>query len=50
MDKHGQANAREQELRNWFVRGLAGDAAAYHAFLKDLSTHLRGFFRKLVKI
>src|SRR5437762_12722291 len=46
MDKHGQANAREQELRNWFVRGLAGDAAAYHAFLKDLSTHLRGFFRK----
>ena len=46
MDKHGQANAREQELRSWFVRGLAGDTAAYCAFLKDLSAHLRGFFRK----
>ena len=46
MDNHGHTNAREQELRSRFVRGLAGDAAAYHAFLKDLSTYLRGFFRK----
>jgi len=46
MDNHGRTNAREQELRSRLVRGLAGDAAAYHAFLKDLSTHLRGFFRK----
>jgi RNA polymerase sigma-70 factor (ECF subfamily) len=46
MDNYGQTNAREQALRSWFVRGLAGDAAAYHTFLKDLSAHLRGFFRK----
>ncbi len=28
------------------VRGLAGDSAAYHAFLKDLSAHLRAFLRR----
>lgn len=27
------------------LRGLAGDAAAYHAFLKELGAHLRGFLR-----
>jgi RNA polymerase sigma-70 factor (ECF subfamily) len=27
------------------VRGLAGDAAAYHAFLRDLSSHVRAFLR-----
>jgi RNA polymerase sigma-70 factor (ECF subfamily) len=27
------------------VRGLAGDAAAYHAFLRDLSAHVRAFLR-----
>ena len=28
------------------VRGKAGDSAAYHVFLKELSAHLRAFFRK----
>lgn len=28
------------------LRGLSGDDAAYHAFLKDLSLHLRAFFRR----
>ncbi|HEV8257398.1 MAG TPA: sigma-70 family RNA polymerase sigma factor, partial [Casimicrobiaceae bacterium] len=35
-------------MRDLLVRGLAGDAAAYHAFLTELSTHLRGFFRRRV--
>ena len=46
IDNHGRANANENRLRDLLVRGLAGDAAAYHDFLKDLSTHLRAFFRK----
>ena len=33
-------------MRELLVRGLAGDAAAYHAFLTELSTHLRAFFRR----
>ena len=36
----------EEHLRGLLVRGLAGDADAYHAFLKELSALLRGFFRK----
>ncbi len=28
------------------MRGLSGEADAYHAFLKELGAHLRGFFRK----
>ena len=35
-------------MRDLLVRGLAGDAAAYHAFLTELSTHLRGFFRRRI--
>ena len=27
------------------MRGLAGDAAAYHSFLRDLSAHVRAFLR-----
>ena len=42
----GRANTNEDRLRDLLVRGLAGDAAAYHAFLTALSTHLRAFFRK----
>jgi len=38
-------NERETQLRDLLLRGLGGEAAAYHAFLKDLSTHLRGFLR-----
>jgi RNA polymerase sigma-70 factor, ECF subfamily len=36
----------EERLRALFVRGLAGDTTAYHAFLADLTSHLRGFLRK----
>lgn len=36
---------RETQLRALLVGGLGGDEAAYHAFLKNLSTHLRGFLR-----
>jgi len=46
IDNHERANANEDRLRDLLVRALAGDAAAYHAFLKDLSTHLRAYFRK----
>ena len=37
--------AVENRLRDLLVRGLAGDASAYHAFLKALSAHLRAFLR-----
>ena len=36
----------EDRLRNLMVLGNAGDTAAYHAFLKELSAHLRAFFRR----
>jgi RNA polymerase sigma-70 factor, ECF subfamily len=38
--------AREDQLKASLVRGLAGDAAAYHRFLGDLSAHLRAFLRR----
>jgi len=38
-------SASEDRLRDLLLRGLAGDAQAYHAFLRDLSAHLRGFYR-----
>jgi len=41
-----RARASEVRLRQLFVDGLAGDAVAYHAFLKDLSAHLRAFLRR----
>ena len=46
MDNHVRANVSEDRLRDLLVRGLTGDAAAYHAFLTDLSKHLRAFFRR----
>ena len=39
-------NTNEDRLRDLLLRGLSGDNAAYHAFLKELSSHLRGFFRR----
>ena len=42
----GSVSATEDRLRDLMVRGLAGDSAAYHAFLKELSAHLRAFLRK----
>ena len=35
----------EDRLKSLLVQGLAGDATAYHAFLKELSAHLRAFLR-----
>ena len=35
----------EVRLKSLLVQGLAGDATAYHAFLKELSAHLRAFLR-----
>jgi len=40
---HGDA---EVQLRGLFLRGLEGDAAAYHQFLQKLSAHLRAFLGK----
>ncbi len=37
---------KEERLRNLLVRGLAGEGAAYHAFLTELAMHLRAFLRK----
>jgi RNA polymerase sigma-70 factor (ECF subfamily) len=42
----GGGASGEDRLRALLVRGLAGDAEAYHAFLRDLGAHLRGFLRK----
>lgn len=36
---------RETQLRALLIGGLGGDEAAYHAFLKSLGAHLRGFLR-----
>lgn len=36
----------EARLQDAFVSALAGDTAAYHAFLKELSGYLRAFFRR----
>lgn len=37
---------KEDRLRELLVGGLAGDNAAYQAFLIELSAHLRSFLRK----
>ena len=38
--------ASEDRLKDLLVRALAGDAAAYHRFLVELSAHLRAFLRR----
>ena len=38
--------ANEVVLRNLLIRGLTGDAASYHEFLKAVSVHLRSFLRR----
>lgn len=38
--------ASETRLREMLLQGLAGDSAVYHAFLKELSAHLRAYLRK----
>lgn len=39
-------NKTEAHLRERLISGLDGDEKAYLIFLKDMSTHLRAFFRK----
>ena len=39
-------NASEERLKSLLLRGLDGDAPAYQAFLMEMSTHLRAYFRK----
>lgn len=39
-------SASEDRLRSLMVRSIAGDSAAYHVFLKELSAHLRAFYRR----
>lgn len=41
-----RVSPNEERLRQLLIRGLAGDAPAYHVFLQDLSAHLRAFLRK----
>jgi RNA polymerase sigma-70 factor (ECF subfamily) len=36
----------EDRLRAMLMQGLAGDAKAYQVFLKDMSAHLRAFFKR----
>lgn len=40
-----RVSAHEDRLRDLLLRGLGGDAPAYHAFLKAMGAHLRAFFR-----
>jgi RNA polymerase sigma-70 factor (ECF subfamily) len=37
---------KEQRLRSLLIRGLVGDASAYHLFLGELTAHLRSFLRR----
>ena len=46
MEETSQVRPDEERLRQLLIRGLAGDAPAYRAFLQDLSAHLRAFLRK----
>lgn len=46
MTDMGQLDAGEAHLKDLLVRGLAGEALAYQAFLKEMSSHLRAYFRK----
>lgn len=46
IDKEEVLRAKEARLRQLMLDGMAGDSAAYHSFLKELSTHLRAFLRK----
>ena len=46
MEDIDRTDSREDRLRKLLIRGLAGEASAYHAFLQELSTHLRAFLRK----
>jgi RNA polymerase sigma-70 factor (ECF subfamily) len=46
MNNIDRLNAGEERLKGLLTRALAGDEPAYHAFLQDLSVHLRAFLLK----
>jgi RNA polymerase sigma-70 factor (ECF subfamily) len=46
IDRQEGFRAKEERLKDLFVRGLAGNNAAYQTFLGELSSHLRAFLRK----
>jgi RNA polymerase sigma-70 factor (ECF subfamily) len=46
MTDKDRMGASEKRLRDLLIRGLAGEAPAYHTFLMELSAHLRAYFRK----
>ena len=46
MEETGPVNPYVKRIRQLLIRGLAGDATAYHAFLHELSAHLRAYLRK----
>jgi RNA polymerase sigma-70 factor (ECF subfamily) len=46
MTEQGRSNPKEERLRQSLLRGLDGDASAYHAFLSELAAHVRAYFRK----
>jgi RNA polymerase sigma factor (sigma-70 family) len=46
IEETSRLNAGEEKLRDLLLRGLAGEEAAYRAFLQELSAHLRAFLRK----
>lgn len=46
LEEKARLAASEERLRDLLVRGLAGDAGAYHAFLRELSGYLRAFLRR----
>ena len=46
IQKDTRTRDNEERLKQLLLRGLDGDASAYHEFLKALSVYLRGFFRK----
>ena len=46
LEEKARLAASEERLRDLLVRGLAGDAGAYHALLRELSGYLRAFLRR----
>jgi RNA polymerase sigma-70 factor, ECF subfamily len=46
LSKDSRVSPTETRLRKLLLQGLAGEAGAYNAFLKELAGHLRAFLRK----
>ncbi|MFH1603556.1 MAG: sigma-70 family RNA polymerase sigma factor [Pseudomonadota bacterium] len=46
IQETGRLAAGEERLKDLLILGLAGNEPAYHAFLQELSAHLRAFLRK----